>query len=730
MAAIRHTAADRVEHPPQALHWPSGEAPPTEGSPPAPAPTPRWSWPELSIRQAVLAAIAAAVLLPSLGMLWVDAQIARSQIDPLIEQRRERVLAFTAVTVAEPLLHARTAELATIEAMLLRDPLVCGVELRPNGSNGATLPGPIGRCAATEGATWREQSVVAEGRLAGTLRLGFDNRVQAQLLSDRQAALTQLALVTALLGGLVLAWVLNWRLLRPIHRLKRQAGALARPSSRHAPAQDWQRHDELGQLGQHLNLAHERIEGLLAEVESRNIELRRMAMVDPLTGLPNRRLFRELFEHALQVARRSQHTMALLFIDLDRFKHINDTLGHPAGDELLRTIAQRLRSVVRGSDIVGRLSGDEFVALLPEVRGPESVAQTALRVIHAVETPVPLAGQAVVMQVSASVGVAMYPGDGQAFDELLAQADQAMYRAKAEGRGRYILSREAGRPEPRAPTEAGSSAELAQALARREFKLYFQPVIDTRNGRAVGVEALLRWQHPQQGLLPPARFIHRAEACGQAHALCQRALEGACEQLAVWKASGVLDGCMAVNLSTGEFRHEHLPKLVGQLLKAYQLEPGELALELSSHTVMADPEFAQARADELRALGAALVLEDVGSSMVSLVRLGQLHPAKLKIDASLVARLPGDNEAYATVNALVQLARSLGVAVAALGVENEAQRDVLAELGCHWQQGFLFAPPAPASDAPPWATPSDPRAVDQRRAWPPVSQPSSRARPH
>lgn len=690
----------------------------------------RWRWPELSIRQAVLAAIGAGVLLPSLGMLWVDAQIARSQIDPLIEQRRERVLAVTALTAAEPLLHGRTAELAALEALLLRDPLVCGVELRPNGSNAATLPGPLGRCESAQGATWREQPVLADGRLAGTLRLGFDNRVQAQLLSNRQAALTQLALVTALLGSLVLAWVLNWRLLRPINRLKRQAGALARPSSRHTPTQHWQRQDELGQLGQHLNLAHERIEGLLAELGSRNTELQRMAMVDPLTGLPNRRLFRELFEHAQQVARRSQHTMALLFIDLDRFKQINDTLGHPAGDELLRTIAQRLRGVVRGSDIVGRLAGDEFVALLPEVRGHEAVAQTALRIIHAVETPVPLAGHAVVMQVSASVGVAMYPGDGQSFDELLAQADQAMYRAKATGRGRYVLSREPGRTEARPTAETGSAAELAQALARRELQLHFQPVIDTRTGRAVGAEALLRWQHPQLGLLAPARFIHRAEACGQIQALCQRALTGACEQLAAWKASGVLDGPMAVNLSTGEFRHEHLPRLAGQLLREYQLDPGELEVELSSHTVMADPEFAQARADELRALGVALVLEDVGSSLVSLSRLGQLHPAKLKVDASLVARLPGDNEAYATVNAIVQLARSLGVAVSALGVENEAQRDLLAELGCHWQQGFLFARPAPASEAPPWATPSDPRAVDQRRAWPPVSQPSSRARPH
>jgi diguanylate cyclase (GGDEF)-like protein len=540
-----------------------------------------------------------------------------------------------------------------------------------------------------------------------------------------------LATQAAVTGGLLL-WLIERRLLRPLARLKRQAGDMARPTGSSAARTAWCGDDEVGQLGQHLNQAHERIDDLVAELEGRNAELRRMAMVDQLTGLPNRRLFRELFEHALAVAKRSQHPMALMFIDLDHFKHINDTLGHPAGDELLRGLGQRLRQAMRGSDIVGRLSGDEFIALLPEVQATSAVAHTALRVIHAIETPVPLQGKPVMMQVSASVGIARFPDDGQNFDELLRHADQAMYRAKAAGRGRYMLYRDADKAPSVAP---GSGAELALALSRRELELHYQPVIDTSTGQAVSAEALLRWRHPSEGLLPPARFIHRAEECGQIHALGQLALKSACLQLSTWKAAGLATGSVAVNLSTAEFRHEHLPHVLARVLAESGLGAGELDLELSSHTVMSDPEFAQGRVQELREMGVGLVLEDVGSSMLSLVRLGQLHPVKIKIDASLVARLPDDTEAGSTVRAIVQLGRSLGVGVVAAGVETEAQRDALAQAGCRWQQGFLFARPGPPSDASAWAAPVSQALnelgapADQRLAWP-AARASNRARPH
>ncbi len=647
---------------------------------------------------AVLAAIVAGVVLPGLGMVWADSETARDQIEPMIERRRDNVLSLTASALAGPLRSGTAAEVAALLNSALQDPLVCGVELRGGGV--ALPPPPAARCPTDTPQVWRQRQVEGGVPFAAELRLAFDDRVLDQLMSDRRNALMRLVAVQMVLGAVVLIWVLNWRLLRPIDRLKSQAGGLARADSLAAPRVTWRRQDELGELGQHLNLARDRIEGLVNELEGSNAELRRLAMVDQLTNLPNRRLFRELFDHALAVARRSQHPMALMFIDLDRFKHINDTLGHPAGDELLRCIGQRLRGAMRGSDIVGRLSGDEFIALLPDSPAPDAIAHTALRVIHAIETPVPLAGKPLRMQISASIGVARYPQDGEGFDELLRHADQAMYRAKAAGRGRYAMYR-AGEPDP-APTSDG---ELAQALSRRELLMHFQPVIDTTTGQAVGTEALVRWQHPREGLLPPARFIHRAEECGQIHALGQQSLHAACGQLALWKAAGFHAGSMAVNLSAGEFRHEHLPRLLAHLLDEHQLDPGELELELSTHTLMADPEFTDARVEELRAMGVALVLDDVGSAMLSLSRLGQLHPAKIKIDAALVARLPQDAEARATVHAIVQLARSLSISVVASGVETEAQRDTLAAAGCQWQQGFLFSRPVPASNEPVWATP-------------------------
>ncbi|MFO1339782.1 MAG: EAL domain-containing protein [Burkholderiaceae bacterium] len=686
-----------------------------------------WHWPTVSIRAAVVMAIVAGVVLPGLAMLWVDARVARDQIEPLVRHRRDNLLGLTATALTEPLRRGQAEQLQGLQRALLQDPLVCGLELRQADGSPAL---PAQACSASSPTDWREVPLLADGRPLGTLRLGFDDRAMQQLESGRRAALLRLVGVQIVLGAAVLIWVLNWRLLRPIDRLKRQALALARPDAAGAGGRKrWQRRDELGELGQHLNVAHERIAQLVDELEGRHAELRRLAMVDQLTGLPNRRLFRELFDHALAVARRAQQPMALMFIDLDRFKHINDSLGHPAGDELLRQLGQRLRAAMRGSDVVGRLSGDEFIALLPDAAEPEAIAHAALRVIHAIEMPVPLPGREVQMQVSASVGVARYPGDGQGFDELLRHADQAMYRAKAAGRGRYALFREAERPDA---ALAGSGAELALALQRRELQLHYQPVIDTRSGTAVGSEALLRWQHPSQGLLPPARFIHRAEECGQIHALGQHALRSACGQLAQWKAAGLHTGSVAVNLSTGEFRHEQLPRLVAQALDAHGLAPGELELELSSHTAMSDAEFTQARADELRALGAALVLDDVGSSMLSLDRLCQLRPAKLKIDAALVGRLPQDAQALATVRAIVQLGHSLGIGVVATGVETEAQRDALAQAGCAWQQGFLFARPAPASNEPQWARPAAPgaRGADQRLAGPAEASASSRSRAH
>lgn len=597
----------------------------------------------------------------------------------------------------------------------------------PPGPDRAPLPRvrrrlSIGR--AVVGATLA--SLLAAGIGLWWLDSTLAGAVAAVWPAERHQAVGLVLLLQAIAGALALWMVLAWRVVEPLRRLKRQASEIARSGQGGGPRVDWDGSDnELGAVGRHLNRAIDRIDGLLEALEGRHAELHRQAMVDALTGLPNRRLFAELFSHAASVARRGQQPLALLFIDLDRFKQVNDTLGHRAGDELLRVLGQRMRTVMRGSDLVGRLAGDEFVALLSEVDDAQAVAHAALRLIHAIEQPVPLPGEPdVQMQVSASIGIARYPADGRRFDELLQRADQAMYRAKASGRGRFALYRaQDDAPEP----TTGGDAELAQALARHELQLHYQPLIDSRTGRAVGAEALLRWQHPAQGCLTPPHFIHRAGAGEQLQAITRHVLHAACAQQARWKAAGVAVGPVAVNLSAAEFRHEQLPAHVGRALHEHGLARGELALELCSHMVMSDPEFSLLRAAELRREGAELVLENVATAPLSLALLAQLQPTRLKIEAGLVAGLPHDATAAAAVHGVVHLARGLGVAVSAVGVETPAQREALQRAGCHVLQGFLLARPAPPVAQPPWAAAASAAPRGSQR---PVASASSPDRAH
>ena len=526
-----------------------------------------------------------------------------------------------------------------------------------------------------------------------------------------------LALVaTQLLLGLALLWLaVQWRLVRPLRLLRTLANQLAAPTDPatglSAPPSD---QDELANLDRHLLLAQDRIQELVGQLETSNAELRRMAMYDQLTGLPNRRLFRELFEHAVAVARRGRQPMALMFIDLDRFKHINDTHGHPAGDALLRCVSQRLRETARESDLIGRLSGDEFVALMTRAGSFESIAHTALRLIHAVELPVVLNDPALTLHVSATIGVARYPRDGDSFDELLRHADQAMYRAKALGRGRYALYRD-GQTPGSPVASAGNDEELRQALRRGEIVLHYQPMVDTGQGKAVGTEALLRWQHPRKGLQPPARFMRRAEEGGLLPTLAYLALDAACSQHARWRLAGHAPGRISVNVSDAQFRHPDWIEAVSATLARHEMPPGALEIELSEATLMTDPESTQARIDALHELGVTLAIDDFGSDLVSLARLVALKPARLKLDAAFVQRLPDDAAMQSLVDGVVRLGRSLGIEVTAEGVETELQRDALHRLGCVRQQGHLFGMAQPALSEPPWPLPAwtaRPRRLD------------------
>src|SRR5512146_718148 len=421
-------------------------------------------WPSLSIRATVLAAIVLGVIAPALLMLLFDASAARRFNAPLVERNRDALLQMAVAAVTAALGEAGDGAAARRAlARVLEQPDVCSVELSGDGP-----PLALHRCPPSESRARREVTVLREGQAPRQLAVEFGETEVGQLFAARRQVVLQLVIAQMLVGVLVIAGVLYFRLLRPIEWLKTQASAIA---TRHeAPALEWRRGDELGQLGQHLNEVRTRIDGLIDELERKNAQLRKMAMYDHLTGLPNRLLFRELFQHEAAIARRNGRAMAMLFIDLDRFKTVNDSMGHAVGDELLLGTSQRLLQSLRESERVCRHSGDEFLVLLRDAERWESVAAAAERILRAIETPLPLTrrllseGVASVpeVQVSASMGIALFPRDAEDFDQLVRHADMAMYQAKQEGRARYAFYH--ADLNEQLVSRVGLERELAQAI--------------------------------------------------------------------------------------------------------------------------------------------------------------------------------------------------------------------------------------------------------------------------
>jgi diguanylate cyclase (GGDEF)-like protein len=649
-------------------------------------------WPSLSIRSTVLIAIVVGMVLPALVVLGADNVISRSAHEPLVQRNRAAVLVLATAVVTEPAWTLSEEGLKAAAQRILQEPSVCAVEVRDLQPTQGPLTIAAQRCAASLPVVVRDAPVLHEGQLVANLRLSFDATEIDQMLTQRQGIMWALVAAQVVVGVVVLLGVLSLRLLRPIHRLKLQASTLAARES--VPALPWRQHDELGQLGQHLNTVRARIQELFEELEAKNKQLSKMAMYDHLTGLPNRTLFRELFQHEAGAARRGHRSCALLFIDLDRFKAVNDTMGHAAGDELLLGVSQRLSSTLRESDIVCRVSGDEFLVLLTQAGSWEQVSITAERLLRAIQTPMPLARAAGTAQVSASIGISLFPGDADDFEALARCADLAMYKSKDMGKGRYSFY------QPDLDTAFRSrlalERELLQAIAKHELLLHYQPVFDIQEGRLVGCEALVRWMHPQRGLLMPGTFIQTAEETGLIRELGLWTLDAACAQLASWKAAGLHPGRIAVNVSALQFRDQRLPQMLSTALQTYDIQPGELELELTESTLMDDTEAAQATVASLRELGVALAIDDFGTGYSSLSYLKRLRPGKLKIDRSFVKDLPADADDRALTEAIVSIAQALSITVVAEGVETAEQRDYLLSLGCRLQQGYLLGRPMPA----------------------------------
>jgi diguanylate cyclase (GGDEF)-like protein/PAS domain S-box-containing protein len=421
-----------------------------------------------------------------------------------------------------------------------------------------------------------------------------------------------------------------------------------------------------------------------------------LAQHDFLTGLPNRVLLADRIKQAIASAKRNHEQLAVLFLDLDRFKSINDSVGHFIGDQLLQSVAERLVACGRQSDTVSRQGGDEFVILLPRIARAEDAAVSAQKILTALSPPHHIAGNELYMQ--ASIGISTYPSDGQDAEGLLKSADAAMYSAKDNGRHNFEFCR--AELNTRAAERQSQESPLRLALERHEFLLHYQPKIDLQTGAINGVEALVRWLSPDRGLVPPAQFVPLAEECGLIVPIGQWVLREACTQLRSWLDAGLPPVSMAVNLSAAEFRAKDFPANVRTVLRETGLEPRLLEFDLTEKALMNRIDSATTTLRELSDLGVQLALDDFGTGYSSLSYLNQVPINALKIDRSFIREIgagaaTGTNDA-AIATALIHMAKSLKQRVIAEGVETREQRDFLQLHGCGEGQGYYFSRPVPA----------------------------------
>jgi diguanylate cyclase (GGDEF)-like protein/PAS domain S-box-containing protein len=426
-----------------------------------------------------------------------------------------------------------------------------------------------------------------------------------------------------------------------------------------------------------------------------SLEISRVAQHDLLTNLPNRTLFNDRLAQAISLAERQRKQLAVLFVDLDQFKRINDSLGHAVGDKLLRSVAGRLMACVRRSDTVCRLGGDEFVILLSQVEHAEDAAISARKILRAVASPHIIDNRS--LDISVSIGGSTYPGEGQDAESLISQADTAMYEAKQHGRNGYQFFRSDMRT--RVAKRLLLERDLRYALGRNEFLLHYQPQINLQTGQVMGVEALIRWLHPERGLLLPADFVPIAEECGLIVPIGQWVLLDACRQSRAWSDSGIGIVPVAVNVSAAEFLAKDFLSGVRAVLIATGIEPENLELELTESVLMQDAESAVVTLRALKAMGVRLAIDDFGTGYSSFTYLRRFPVDTMKIHQSFVQEIPADPEGITLVSAMINIGKSLNQRVIAEGVETRSQLDFLQRHGCEEGQGYYFGHPIAAEQA-------------------------------
>jgi diguanylate cyclase (GGDEF)-like protein len=419
-----------------------------------------------------------------------------------------------------------------------------------------------------------------------------------------------------------------------------------------------------------------------------------LAYYDSLTDLPNRTLFSKLLNQALSVARRYGTKFAVLFIDLDRFKNINDALGHVAGDLLLQEVGKRFKGCLRESDVVARLGGDEFVVLLPNLDAASDVEPVAHKLLTAASKSFTALGQE--FHVTASIGISTFPMDGDDEHLLMKHADTAMYQAKEEGKNNFQFYSE--QRNANSFERLALESSLRRALERGEFELHYQPKIDLRSGKIVGTEALLRWLHPELGMVSPAKFIPVAEETGLIVSIGRWVLRTACTQNVAWQKAGLPHLGMAVNLSARQFLDDNLVHDVTSALRDAGMHPALLELEITESMLMHKPDKAIAILREFRDLGVRLAIDDFGTGYSSLSNLKQFPIDTIKVDRSFIRELPGNAENRGITEAIIAMGRALSLTVVAEGVETKEQAEYLREHACDEFQGFYFSKAVRASE--------------------------------
>ena len=433
----------------------------------------------------------------------------------------------------------------------------------------------------------------------------------------------------------------------------------------------------------------------ISQIKAHERELSRMANEDALTGLPNRNWMTHFLPQALEDARKSASMVALLFVDLDNFKNVNDSLGHSAGDELLHAAALRLKSVVRPSDHVVRLGGDEFTVILEPVEHEDEAAAVAARIVEAFHLPFDLArGKNFV---SASIGVSLYPGDGLDAETLLKHADIAMYQAKSDGKGHFRFYQSSLSEMLKARLDMERS--LQHALQQDQFVLHYQPRVDAMTGELRAMEALVRWEHPERGLVPPLDFIPLAEETGLILRLGEIVMEQACAQLARWKTMGLPVVPVSINVSPYQFNHGDVKETFAACLARHAVDPGLVEIEITESSMIGEQEEISAELSGLRGLGIKLLVDDFGTGYSSLSQLQRLDMDGLKVDRAFTGQLCESAEGEVFFRAIMSMAHALGMSVVAEGVETEEQLRILQSLSCDEIQGYYISRPVPAEEA-------------------------------